>query len=133
MDVQGIFGKHKVCIAKARSEGITNAEGNGEPSLVTGYTFQIGKGSACLETYIVVGAFNTQKEADNYEAYLKTKFYRFCLMQRLITQDINREKFSWVPDMGDYTRSYTDEELYQHFNLTCTEIEHIERTIKTLN
>ena len=63
---------------------------------------------------------------------MKTKFYRFMLSLRVISQDINREKFSWVPDMQDYTRTYTDQELYQHFGLTKKEIEHIEKTIKSL-
>ena len=129
-DPHGILGKHKVCIARARSQGITNAEGEGKPSLVTGYTFQIAKSEACTETYIVVGAFNSKKEADNYEAYLRTKFYRFCLMQRLISQDVNKGKFAWVPDLGDYSKAWTDEELYKHFNLTMKEIEHIEKSIK---
>jgi site-specific DNA-methyltransferase (adenine-specific) len=129
-DNSGVFSKWKVMTPRAGWEG--NAYKGGEHTVIS-QTFIAEKGSVCIETYIVVGAFNTQKEVNNYEAYLKTKFYRFCLMLRLISQDINREKFSWVPDMGDYTRSYTDEELYQHFNLTKKEIEHIERTIKTLN
>lgn len=132
MDIHGVLGKYKVCIAEARSQGITDSEGNGEPSLVTGYTFQIPKGEACTETYIVVGAFNTKKEADNYERYLQTKFYRICLRLRLISQHINKEKFTWVPDLGDYSHAWTDEELYAHFELTKHEIEHIEKTIKSL-
>jgi len=128
-DPHGILGKHKVCIAKARN---TNAEGEGKPSLVTGYTFQISKSEACTETYIVVGAFNSKKESDNYEAYLQTKFYRFCLMQRLISQDINRKKFAWVPDLGSYVNPVTDADLFAHFNLTKKEIEHINSTIKEI-
>jgi site-specific DNA-methyltransferase (adenine-specific) len=131
-DTHGILGKYKVCIARARSQGITDAEGSGKPSLVTGYIFQIGKSEACTETYLVAGAFNTKKETDNYEKYLRTKFYRFCLRLRLISQDINREKFAWVPDLGNYTQPVTDEDLYAHFNLTKKEIDHIDSTIKEI-
>jgi site-specific DNA-methyltransferase (adenine-specific) len=130
MDTNGILVKHKVCMSKVRSQGIIDAEGNGEASPVFGKTFQIPKGEACTETYIVVGSFNSKKEADNYEAYLHTKFYKFCLRNRISGQDINREKFAWVPDFGNYANPVTDEDLYANFNLTKKEIEHIESTIK---
>lgn len=86
----------------------------------------------CTETYIVVGAFKTQKEAECYLSYMKTKFYRFMLSLRVISQDINTEKFSWVPDLGNYSRTYTDKDLYTHFGLTKKEIEHIEKSIKAI-
>jgi len=129
-DNHGILGKYKVCTSKARSQGIIDAEGNRQPSPVLGTTFQISKGDSCTETYVVLAAFNTKKEADNFEAYLRLKFPRFCLMQRLISQDVNKSKFSWVPDLEDYSKAWTDEELYAHFGLTKKEIEHIEKTIK---
>jgi len=131
-DPHQVLNKHKVCIARARSEGITMAEGNGEPSLVTGYVFQIPKGEICVETYIVIGAFSSKQEADNYEAFVKTKIYRFCLMKRLISQDVNKEKFAWVPDLGDYSKVWTDAELYQHFVLTKKEQEYVEKSIKAI-
>lgn len=86
----------------------------------------------CTETYIVAGAFPTQKEAENYAAYMKTKFYRYMLSLRIISQRITREKFAWVPDLGDYSHTYTDKDLYAHFGLTKKEIEHIEKGIKTI-
>lgn len=90
------------------------------------------RGAVCLETYLVSATFNTKKEAENYSSFLLTKFYRFMLSLRVISQDINTQKFAWVPDMGDYTRTYTDEDLYEHFGLTMKEREHIEKSIKAL-
>jgi hypothetical protein len=86
----------------------------------------------CTETYIVAGSFQTKKEADNYAEYMKTRFYRYMLSLRVITQHINTEKFAWVPDIGDYTNPVTDEDLYAHFNLSKKEQEHIEKSIKAL-
>jgi hypothetical protein len=51
---------------------------------------------------------------------------------RKIAQHINTDKFAWVPDFGDYSHPYTDQDLYSHFGLTKKEIEHIESTIKEL-
>jgi len=52
---------------------------------------------------------------------------------RVISQNINKQKFAWVPDFGDYTVEYTDQDLYEFFGLTKKEIDHIEKTIKSLN
>jgi site-specific DNA-methyltransferase (adenine-specific) len=51
---------------------------------------------------------------------------------RVLTQDINKEKFSWVPDVEDYSAPWTDKELYEHFNLTRQEVAYIESKIKTI-
>jgi len=129
-DNHGIFSKWKVLTNATTYEG---SEFKGGKRRVFTKIFVVEKGSVCTETYIVANFFNTKKEAENYSLYMKTKFYRFLLSLRVITQHINRDKFSWVPDMGDYTRSYTDQDLYQHFGLTRKEIDHIEKTIKTLD
>jgi site-specific DNA-methyltransferase (adenine-specific) len=86
--------------------------------------------SICLETYIVLGAFNTKKEAENYIKYTQTKFFQVLLSLRVSSQILSRDKFSWVPDFEDYTVEYTDQDLYEYFGLTKREIDHIENTIK---
>ena len=53
-------------------------------------------------------------------------------MKRLISQDVNKEKFAWVPDLGDYSKVWTDAELYQHFVLTKKEQEYVEKSIKAI-
>lgn len=131
-DKHNIKDLWKVCIVKARSQGIVDAEGNGEPSLVIGNYKVIPMGEICSETFLVADSFNNEYEAKNYLSYVKTKFYRFMLMLRLISQNISKDKFAWVPDLQDYSKAWTDQELYQHFGLTKKEIDHIESTIKEL-
>jgi hypothetical protein len=126
-DPNRVQGQWKICIGKASNEG---AAFSGGERKVIAKIFIAEKGSVCIETYIVAGYFNTKKEAEGYQAYMKTRFYRYMLSLRVISQDINREKFAWVPDLGSYANPVTDEDLYAHFNLTKKEIEHIESTIK---
>jgi site-specific DNA-methyltransferase (adenine-specific) len=126
-DLNGVLGKFNVFTASAGWGG--NAYRGGPRTLIS-QIFIGDKLSICLETYIVTGSFNTKKEAENYMDYMKTKFFRFMLSLRVISQHINREKFSWVPDLGDYSHPYTDEDLYKKFNLTKREINHIEKSIK---
>ncbi len=120
--------KWKVCSPKAYGEDtsgdklIYNLKG----------AFILEPGALCTQTYIVLSLFKTKKEAVNFLSYTSTKFFRMLLGMRKVSQDINRDKFSWVPDMGDYSITYTDQELYQHFGLTKKEENHIEKTIKSI-
>lgn len=85
----------------------------------------------CTQSYLVGGTFNSQKEAENYLSYLKTSFVRFLMLQMLSTQDISAEKFRFVP-IQDFTKPWTDEELYKKYNLTDDEIKFIESMIKPM-
>jgi len=126
-DEHGVQSRWKVCTPKGYKPASEFDDNN--PLYVLN-SFVVEPGTISTETYIVIGSFNTQKEAEAYLAYANTKFYRFMVSLRKISQDVNREKFSWVPDLNDYSKEWTDEELYAHFELTKKEIEHIEKTIK---
>lgn len=85
----------------------------------------------CTSTYIVVGSFDDQRSAKNLVQYLKTKMARFLLAQVCISQHISRETFMFVP-MQDFSKPWTDEELYAKYNLTQEEIDFIESMIKPM-
>ena len=125
-DTNGIIGKWKVAMSTAYGEA-----GAG-PFRVIGQPFVIKPGEICTETYIIVNAFGTKKEAENFITYVKTKFFRFMLLLRKPTQHINTDKFAWVPDLQDYSRSWTDEQLYDKFDLDQKERAYIEKKIKPI-
>jgi hypothetical protein len=128
-DKHGIIGKWKVCTSKGAS-GSYLADIRG--ALVT---FIIEPNTICTETYIVVNTFDNKTDAENFNSYMKTKFFRFMLGLRVLTQDVNKEKFAWVPDMQDYSTTWSDEELLhnkKYFNFTRQEIEYIESKIKAI-
>ena len=101
-------------------------------TLTKGNQFILAPDEICTETYIVVNVFDTKTEAENFISYLKTKFFVFMLGLRVSTQDINKEKFGFVPDVIDYSIAWTDAELYKKYNLTKQQIAYIERKIKTI-
>jgi len=118
-----LIEKWKVLIPKA-------GDGHGrEESFVLGEPIAVGPGSVCTETYFIVGTFESRTENENYAKYLATKFARFLVLQRKSTQDIRSEVFRFVPIL-DMTRQWTDDDLYDHFDLTEDERSYIERTIK---
>ena len=104
-------------------------DGHGrEVSYVIGEPIALAPGSACTQTYLITGMFDTADETENYAHYLTTKFVRFLILQRKVTQDVTPDRFRFVP-MLDMKRRWTDEDLYKRFGLTKDEIAYIESTI----
>jgi hypothetical protein len=83
------------------------------------------------ETYIDTAVFDTLDEATNYKNYLCTKFARYLLRQAITSVNVTRECFAFVP-MQDFTRSWTDTELYAKYGLTEEEKALIEAMIKPI-
>lgn len=86
----------------------------------------------CTDTYIVAGGFAHKFEAENVSKYLKTKFVRFLLLLSISSINITKQVFSFVP-MQDFTKPWTDKELYEKYKLTDSEISFIESMIKPMN
>lgn len=87
----------------------------------------------CTETYLVVGAeLNlTKKKATNLSNYLRTKFARFLLSLAKISQHGTSKTYRFVP-VQDFSKSWTDTELYTKYGLNDTEITFIESMIKPM-
>jgi site-specific DNA-methyltransferase (adenine-specific) len=88
-------------------------------------------GTACTETYLVVGRFRTEAEATNLRAYLRTKFVRFLVSLRTNTQHLYSERFAFVPKLP-MNREWTDEMLYQMYKLTNDEVSFIEKMLRPM-
>ena len=97
-------------------------------------TFVVMPGTACTETFLIVGAdMNlTEQSASNLSMYLQSKFARFLLSQAKISQHGTAKTYIFVPTQ-DFSKPWTDEELYAKYHLTPEEIAFIEATIKPMN
>lgn len=89
--------------------------------------------SICTETFLVIGADLSLNEvsANNLCAYLKTKFARFLLSLAKISQHGTAKTYCFVP-VQDFSRAWTDADLYEKYGLTQEEIAFIESTIKPM-
>lgn len=87
--------------------------------------------AVCTETYLIAGAFDDRKRAENLQTYLSTKFVRFLIAQIAVSQHITRACFAFVP-VQDFSKPWTDAELYAKYGLTDEEINFIESMIKPM-
>ena len=88
-------------------------------------------GEVSTQAYIMIGKWDNEETAANCVTYLKTKFCRFLLQAALSSIHISADKFCFVP-MQDFTKPWTDAELYKKYNLTKEEIGFIESTIRPM-
>ena len=123
-------GKYKVIFSKATCEHAGTPDKNGMYRVFS--TMKILKpNEICTQSYLVGGVFNTLKEANNYLGYLKTRFVRGLILPTLTSQDLSADRFCFVP-MQDFSKPWTDEELYKKYNLSEEEIQFIESMIKPM-
>ncbi len=126
--VKGIqlIDKWKVYIAKAYGER------GSFPYMVIGKPFIGEPESVCSETYLVVGNdFSGRRQADNVISYMKTRFFRFLILLKKNTQDATSQVYDFVP-VQDFSKPWTDAELYAKYKLTPKEIAFIESMIRPM-
>ncbi|MCL1893143.1 MAG: Eco57I restriction-modification methylase domain-containing protein [Holophagaceae bacterium] len=130
--------KYKVVLPKANGSGAIGEVAStpliGEPLIgepLTGFT----------ETFISIGAFDTETEAQNCMKYIKSKFARTMLGILKPTQDNPRDKWAKVPLQNftpqsdiEWTKSIPeiDEQLYAKYGLDENEIAFIEEKITAM-
>lgn len=127
------FDSYKIFIPKANGTGaigeVLSTPIVGEP--IVGST----------TTFLSVGKFNTQNEAENCMKYIKTKFARAMLGTLKVTQDNPRETWLNVP-LQDFTTnsdidwsksvSEIDKQLYKKYDLSAEEISFIESKVREM-
>ena len=114
-----------------------NAAGHGEKfGPVLGKPFYGIPNSACSQTYLVIGYDEkrhnfSKEECLNIISYIQTKFFRFMVDVKKGTQNVSRDAYQFVP-LQDFTKPWTDAELYAKYKLTEEEIAYIEDNIEPM-
>ena len=115
---------YKIIMPKAAEDGVL-------PGKVIGSCNILPPDTCCNGTFIVVGPFENADICANAKSYLYTKFARFLVGMKKMTQDLKDQTFALVP-LQDFTKPWTDEELYKKYNLDENEIAFIESMIKPM-
>lgn len=128
-DKREIIEKYKVIITYAMSGG-NKPTSNGDYQVIS--TLKILKpNEVCTETYLVLSTFDNEKEANNMCTYVRTKTFRFLLLQALTSIHITKDSFQFVP-LQDFSHPWTDAMLYEKYGLEQGEIDFIESMIRPM-
>ena len=86
---------------------------------------QVPKGS-----FPVLRYFESSLECDSFISYIETKLMSFLFYLGVCGATLTKEFFRFIPDQVNYDHIFTDQELYEKYNLTEEEINIIESVIK---
>lgn len=116
----------KVYIAKAGSGS------DSFPHPILPKPFYGAPNTVCNESYLVIGPFRDKEECENVMSYISTKFFRFLVLLKKNSQNAAKGVYQFVPQQ-DFSKSWTDEELYKKYNVTKDEIAFIDSMIRPMN
>ena len=117
---------HKVYIAKAGSGS------DSFPHPILPKPFYGAPNTVCNESYLVIGPFGSEEECRNAMSYIATKFFRFLVLLKKNSQNAAKGVYQFVPQQ-DFSKPWTDEELYQKYGLTEDEIAFVDSMIKPMD
>lgn len=122
--------KWKVVMSKASAEHAGQVDKDGRRKIIS-RTAILPPYTICSESYLLLNVFATKIEADCMLGYVKTRFFRYLLSTILLTQNISKDKFQFVP-LQDFSHLWTDEMLYEKYGLDEKEIAFIESMIRPM-
>ena len=121
---------NKVFLSKAYNGG------DGFPHQIIGSPFFGEPGSICSQTYLVV-CFDpvkhnyTEAQCKSIISYIQTRFFRYLVSIKKKTQDNPSSVFQFVP-IQEWSKTWTDTDLFSKYGITNEEIKYIESMIKPM-
>lgn len=130
-DSKGYLSKWKLLAPKAPIAGQTDFS---KPVgfYYDGNTRIAAPGECCTESFIILGAFDSEDEVLAYRTYIYTKTVRFLLLQTVVSQDVTKKNFCFIPDLGHYQGVYNDQMLCKKWNIAEDEWEMIDARISAV-
>lgn len=100
------------------------------PAQILGPLLIASPRSASTQTYVLAKA-SSEQQAKSIASYVRTKFFRFLLSLRKITQHASKPVYAWVPQQS-WDRLWTDAELYEKYGITSDEQAFIDSMIRPM-
>jgi site-specific DNA-methyltransferase (adenine-specific) len=122
---RNLIGQWKVMVPEAYGER------GAVPAFVLGPTMIGGPKTVCSQTYLCVGPFASKDEASSCSSYMSTRFFRFLVSLRKISQHAMKSVYSWVPQQT-WDRTWTDAALYEKYDITPEEQGYIQSMVKEI-
>lgn len=89
-------------------------------------------GSISSETYLCIGPFDSKSEAESALSYLSCRLTRLLILLHKPSQHVTRKVYTFVPTQ-DWSRPWTDADLYAKYQLSEDEIAFIEKVVRPMD
>ncbi len=119
-----LIDTHKAMVPQAYGAG------DSWPHQVLGKPFITTSPSCCTQSYLFAHV-DSESQAASVESYIRTRFFRFLVSLRKISQHATRSTYTWVPQQK-WDRTWTDTELYKAYGITKEERAYIESMVKEM-
>lgn len=121
---EGLVDKWKVLVPAAYGGG------NKIPHPVLGKPILAPSPSVCTQSFLFFYT-DTKEKAESILSYYQTRFFRFMVSLRKITQHGTHSTYSWVPEQA-WNRIWTDEALYEKYGITEDQQAYIESQVREM-
>jgi len=125
-----LINKWKVLLSKASNDHGGQPDKQGHRKIFSRIEI-LAPNEICTESYLVIGNYESEKPAKNMEHFLRTKFCRFLVSVMLLTHNISRGTFKYVPRLP-MDREWDDESLNTFYNLSDEQVSFINGQIKAM-
>lgn len=114
--------------------GAHGGHGHGKdvfPTVVLGKPFVGEPGSASTETYLFIGPLKDLGEVQSVISYMRTRLFRLLVLLNKPAQHATKKVYTFVP-VQDWSRPWTDADLYEKYGITDDEIGFIESLVRPM-
>lgn len=126
---RAVFDKWKVFIGRA-APGTGNRDTY--PHRIISTPFIGEPGSISSWTYMYIGPFDSKTEAESVLSYLSCRLTRLLILLHKPSQDTTRKVYTFVPTQ-EWTRRWTDDDLYAKYGISASEIAFIEKIVRPMD
>lgn len=105
--------------------------GDAVPHQILGKPLIAPSPSVCTQSFLFFYV-RSRNAAKSLHSYYTTRFLRFLVSLRKITQHATHSTYAWVP-MQTWNRTWTDEDLYAKYGITRKEQAYIESQVRAMS
>ena len=105
--------------------------GDALPHQILGKPLIAPSPSVCTQSFMFFSV-QSKEEAQSLQSYYSTRFFRFLVSVRKITQHATHSTYVWVP-MQKWDRTWTDEELYKKYGISTEDQAYIASHVRAMN
>lgn len=102
------------------------------PHRILSTPFLGAPGTISSETYLCIGPFDSRSQAESVLSYLACRLTRLLILLHKPSQHTTRKVYSFVPSQ-EWSRRWTDKDLYAKYGLSASEIAFIEKVVRPMD